>query len=161
MLMLLQPAWLAYLFCQLKMSSDIRNTKRRWHLDIRFQFVFLSHAPPVIGWSSLLIMQMCLPVCTSITDNDSEKERKERRSSSWMFSLKSVIGSRWINPVNNQTSSVFLFFPCKTHQMIIDFVGFDVPERIRGHLLAVISLENIGSICKWASVRKTCRLAKY
>lgn len=155
MLMFLQPAWLAYLFCQLKMSSDTGNENTSWHLDILFQFVFLSHTPPVIGWSSLLIVQMCLPVCTSVLDNDSEKKRKERCSSSWMFSLKSVIGSRWINPVNNQTSSVFPFFPCKTHQITIDFVGFDVPERIRGHLLAVISLENIGSISKWASVRKT------
>lgn len=155
MLMFLQPAWLAYLFCQLKMSSDTGNENTSWHLDILFQFVFLSHTPPVIGWSSLLIVQMCLPVCTSILDNESEKKRKERCSSSWMFSLKSVIGSRWINPVNNQTSSVFPFFPCKTHQITIYFVGFDMPERIRGHLLAVISLENIGSICKWASVRKT------
>lgn len=63
--------------------------------------------------------------CTSLLDNDSEKERKERRPSSWMFSLKSVIGSRWINPVNNQTSSVFLFFsphvkPTKLQLTLLD-----------------------------------------
>ena len=38
----LQPAWLAYLFCQLKTSSGARSANAGWHLGIRVDF--LDHA---------------------------------------------------------------------------------------------------------------------
>lgn len=68
MLKALQPGWLAYLFCQLKMSSDAGTTHTRWHLRIRFDF--LDHA------NSLNSRRILLERATEIGRKERQTDKK-------------------------------------------------------------------------------------